>query len=196
MSAEIYGSVNGVTRKASKLYANVNGVTREIKEMYANINGVTRKIYQAMPKLIDTKYIVQGLTVDPTVSIIGGNYQVTSTNSRVDDYAWIYPIFDKSFIVTRITLYGLSDIPESSEHDAEYYVYFDSGNNTVVSSALYADKRSFSGTKDGLNIFWNVGSTANHFGVTFNDNSFLNNRHVVMWAIVTTKEYGTFDIPL
>ena len=57
MSAEIYGSVNGVTRKAKKLYANVNGVTREIKELWANVNGVTRKIYSSGAHLAAQPYL-------------------------------------------------------------------------------------------------------------------------------------------
>ncbi len=45
MSAELYGSVGGASRKVKKLYANVNGVTREVKSLWANVGGVTRKVY-------------------------------------------------------------------------------------------------------------------------------------------------------
>ena len=86
MSAEIYGSVNGVTRKAKKLYANVNGVTRGIKELWANVNGVTRKIYSSGAKLSANPYIN---SADGGYSGVGfkisTNYSsVSFSNSAID----------------------------------------------------------------------------------------------------------------
>lgn len=194
MSAEIYANVNGVTRKAKKLYANVNGVTREIKEMYANVNGVTRKIYQAMPKLIDTKYMVYGLDESPTISIVNGAYRVHC--SRVDDYARIYPFFDRGFTITRATLYAHTNrLKNSEEHDITYFVSFMSGGNTLLANSLYKDKLSFSETNDRTNWGWEAGSASLiHFNVVCKTNDSLYSV-VDVRMDVTTKEFGTFSIP-
>jgi hypothetical protein len=84
MSAEIYGSVNGVTRKAKKLYANVNGVTREIKELWANVNGVTRKIYSSGARL----------QADPTLYY--GNTSCGDNWEFLDDYCSVEVRSDRS----------------------------------------------------------------------------------------------------
>ena len=86
MSAEIYGSVNGVTRKAKKLYANVNGVTREIKELWANVNGVTRKIYSSGAKLSANPYINRASTYSGEVrfEILTSYSSVSVSNSAIN----------------------------------------------------------------------------------------------------------------
>lgn len=49
MSAGLYGSVAGVSRKVKKLYANVNGVNRELKELWIkDSGGVSRKVFVSL----------------------------------------------------------------------------------------------------------------------------------------------------
>lgn len=82
MSAELYGSVGGASRKVKKLYANVNGVTREVKSLWANVGGVTRKVYSSAieASFYDfTSYSVAGIAADrikdgTTVSNIGADF--------------------------------------------------------------------------------------------------------------------------